>query len=61
MTYTEVVSRTFVSGILEGVTIEQRIPRISKPRAIGTRHLIKSVFGSTYDDTILAVEPDQGR
>lgn len=58
--FTEVVSRRFTSGILSGIVIEQRIPRLSNPRPVGQTFKGRGLTaGSTFEDTILRVEPSK--
>lgn len=56
--FTEVVSRTFTAGVLAGLTIEARIPRVSFPREVGSVHVVVRPVGGTspYRDKIVAVE-----
>lgn len=59
MLYNEIVSREFVGGVLSGITIEQKIYRVSAPADIGTKRFVKSAFGSDYIDTVVAHEVSQ--
>lgn len=58
--FTEVVSRRFTAGILAGITIEERIPRLSKPRPVGQTFKGRGLTaGSRFEDTIIRVEPSK--
>lgn len=59
--FTEIVTRTFTGGVCEGLTLEMAIPRISKPREIGSVHEVaKPVAGSPYRDVIVGIERWEG-
>lgn len=56
MLYNEIVSREFVGGVLAGITIEQKIYRVSDPAEVGTKRFVRSTFGSDYIDTVIGHE-----
>ena len=56
MLYNIHVIREFTGGTLEGLTIDQVIPRMSEKPEIGSTHEVKASFGSPYIDTVIKVE-----
>lgn len=57
MLYNEIISRTFTSGILKGITVTLVIPRVTNPRDVGNVFKGKGLPKDTaYTDTLLAVE-----
>lgn len=53
--YTEVVMRTFTGGLLDGISVEQRIPHISNPRPIGSVQRVLSLYTSSYLDEVVDI------